>query len=32
VVVSYLAESLHNEISSVCRVVYSEYYCNLVAA
>jgi len=32
VVVSYLADSLRNEYSSAWQVVYSEYYCNLIAA
>jgi len=32
VVVSYLAGSLRNEYSSAWQVVYSEYYCNLIAA
>jgi len=32
VVVSYLADALRNEYSSVWQEVYSEYYCNLVAA
>jgi len=31
-VVSYLADSLRNEYSSAWQVVYSEYYCNLIAA
>jgi len=31
VVVSYLAGSLRNEYSSAWKVVYSEYYCNLIA-
>jgi len=32
VVVSHLADALRNDYSSVWQVVYSEYYCNLVAA
>jgi len=32
VVVSYLADSLRNEYSSAWQIVYSEYYCNLIAA
>jgi len=32
VVVSYLPDSLRNEYSSAWQVVYSEYYCNLIAA
>ena len=32
VVVSYLADSLRKEYSSAWQVVYSEYYCNLIAA
>jgi len=32
VVVSYLADALRNAYSSVWQEVYSEYYCNLVAA
>jgi len=32
VVVSYLADALRNDYSSVSQLVYSEYYCNLVAA
>jgi len=32
VVVSYLADALRNEYSSVWQEVYSEYFCNLVAA
>jgi len=32
VVVSYLADSLRNEYSSAWQIVYSECYCNLIAA
>jgi len=32
VVVSYLADALRNAYSSVCQEVFSEYFCNLVAA
>jgi len=32
VVVSYLADSLRIEYSSAWQIVYSEYYCNLIAA
>jgi len=32
VVVSYLTDALRNAYSSVWQEVYSEYYCNLVAA
>jgi len=32
VVVSYLADSLRNEYSSAWQIVYSGYYCNLIAA
>jgi len=32
VVVSYLADSLRNEYSSAWQIVYSKYYCNLIAA
>jgi len=32
VVVSYLADSLRNEYGSAWQIVYSEYYCNLIAA
>jgi len=32
VVVSYLEDSLRNEYSSASQIVYSEYYCNLIAA
>jgi len=30
--VSYLADSLRNEYSFAWQIVYSEYYCNLMAA
>jgi len=32
VVVSYMADALRNDYSSVWQEVYSEYYCNLIAA